>query len=48
VLELYAGMNARVDEICDSYTESQRKLIASFLRRVADAGEQSTEELSKD
>ncbi|WP_234390828.1 MarR family winged helix-turn-helix transcriptional regulator [Nocardia suismassiliense] len=47
--ELYqvlSGMNSRMDELCEQYTESELALIADFLRRTAAAGHESAAELS--
>ena len=46
VLGLYAGMNARIGQICAAYTPAELELLAGFLRRMAEAGRQATEELS--
>ncbi|WP_378739824.1 MarR family winged helix-turn-helix transcriptional regulator [Nocardia brasiliensis] len=46
--ELYrmlAGMNNRMDELCDRYTDAELELIADFLRRTAVAGHDSATEL---
>ncbi|WP_433663741.1 MarR family winged helix-turn-helix transcriptional regulator [Nocardia sp. CA-128927] len=48
--ELYqvlSGMNNRMDELCDRYTESELELIADFLRRTAAAGHDSAVELGE-
>jgi len=46
LLRLYGGMNSAMDEICAGYQESELELLAGFLRRTADAGQQATEELA--
>jgi len=46
VYRLYAGMNTAMDQICADYTEAQLELLADFLRRVNQAGEQATDELA--
>lgn len=38
VLRLYSGMNAEVAKICADYSSDDLELIATFLRRTADAG----------
>lgn len=38
VLQLYAGMNSAMDEICAGYTEPELELLAGFLRRTTNAG----------
>ncbi|GMA24935.1 MarR family transcriptional regulator [Luteimicrobium album] len=45
VLDLYAGMNARLDQICADYDDAQLELIAGFLQRVQRAAADSAEEL---
>jgi DNA-binding MarR family transcriptional regulator len=47
VFGLYSGMNARIDTICADYTADELELLASFLRRVTDAGREATEELTE-
>ncbi|MFI6518416.1 MarR family winged helix-turn-helix transcriptional regulator [Spirillospora sp. NPDC050679] len=42
---LFSGMNARMDELCERYSDDELELIAGFLRRTADAGHHATEEL---
>ncbi|MFC9976367.1 MarR family winged helix-turn-helix transcriptional regulator [Spirillospora sp. NPDC127200] len=44
---LFSGMNARMDELCEQYSDDELELIAGFLRRTADAGHHATEQLSK-
>ncbi|MFX0574771.1 MarR family transcriptional regulator [Nocardia nepalensis] len=49
--ELYrmlAGMNNRMDDLCDRYSEAELDLIADFLRRTAAAGQDATAELADD
>ncbi|WP_067900000.1 MarR family winged helix-turn-helix transcriptional regulator [Nocardia vaccinii] len=46
--ELYrtlTGMNRRMDALCRDYSETELEVIADFLRRTAEAGHDSTEEL---
>jgi DNA-binding MarR family transcriptional regulator len=47
--ELYAvlgGMNARMGEICEGYTDEQLETIADFLERAVEAGRVSSDELA--
>ena len=46
LMQLYAGMNTSMDQLCDTYTDAELELLADFLRRVASAGLQATEELA--
>src|SRR5438046_3103546 len=46
LMQLYAGMNTSMDQLCDTYTETELELLADFLRRVASAGSQATEALA--
>jgi DNA-binding MarR family transcriptional regulator len=46
VFALFAGMNGRMDRICADYDEAQLELLADFLRRTAEAGQLSTDELA--
>jgi DNA-binding MarR family transcriptional regulator len=46
VLNLYAGMNSSIEEICAGYGEAELDLLADFLRRTAEAGRHATDELS--
>ena len=45
VFRLFAGMNARVVEICDGYSDDELDVIADFVRRIADAGRASVTDL---
>ena len=47
LLGLYAGMNSALDEICAEYGEEELRLVASFLRRTADAGRIAADELAQ-
>ena len=42
---LFGGMNTRMGEICDHFSDDQLEVIADFLRRTIDAGRASTDEL---
>ncbi|MET8878120.1 MarR family transcriptional regulator [Nocardia sp. NPDC004604] len=49
--ELYpmlSGMNSRMDDLCDRYSEAELDLIADFLRRTAAAGHDAVAELADD
>ena len=48
MFRLYASMNTAMDQICADYTEAELELLAGFLRRVNQAGEQATDELVGD
>lgn len=47
ILELYSGINTRLDGICADYDDAQLDLIATFLRRVQDAGADATAALAR-
>jgi DNA-binding MarR family transcriptional regulator len=42
----YAGMNARLDMLAETYDAAQLEQFAEFIARVTAAGEQATEELA--
>lgn len=46
LIGLYAGMNARMDDVCADYSEDELRLLAGFLRRTAEAGRQATGDLA--
>lgn len=46
MFRLYAGMNLAMDKICADYPEPELALIAEFLRRVAEAGENAADDLA--
>jgi DNA-binding MarR family transcriptional regulator len=46
VFHLYSGMNASMDQICDSYDDAELAVLADFLQRTAGAGRTATEELA--
>ena len=48
LFELYAGMNAAMDQVCAAYTQTELELLAGFLRRTADAGRSATDKLADD
>jgi DNA-binding MarR family transcriptional regulator len=48
LFELYAGMNAAMDQVCADYTQTELELLAGFLRRTADAGRSATDKLADD
>ncbi|GIH14528.1 MarR family transcriptional regulator [Rugosimonospora africana] len=43
---LYGGMNSAMDRICAGYTEDQLDLLADFLRRATEAGNDATGDLA--
>lgn len=47
LLRLYSGMNAALDDICADYDESELQLLADFFRRVAAAGEEAADDLTR-
>ncbi|MEV6554276.1 MarR family transcriptional regulator [Nocardia sp. NPDC051756] len=47
LFELFAGMNGRMDDVCEHYSESELEVIADFLRRTSTAGQASAEELAE-
>ncbi|WP_042396666.1 MarR family transcriptional regulator [Streptacidiphilus carbonis] len=46
VIQLYAGMNSAMEQICAGYDEAELDVLADFLRRTAQAGHGATEELA--
>jgi DNA-binding MarR family transcriptional regulator len=46
VVRLYAGMNQSMDEICAGYDEAELEAISDFLRRVAEAGQRASNDLT--
>jgi DNA-binding MarR family transcriptional regulator len=46
VLRLASGMNAEVAKICGDYSSDDLELIATFLRRTADAGRTAAAQLA--
>jgi DNA-binding MarR family transcriptional regulator len=44
--QLLSGMNSSMDEICADYDEAQLELLATFLRRTTEAGQDATQELA--
>jgi DNA-binding MarR family transcriptional regulator len=46
IFQLYAGMNAAMDAICDTYDDAQLDVLADFLRRCVAAGRTATETLT--
>lgn len=47
LFEVLAGMNTRMDDLCDHYSEAELEVIADFLRRTSAAGQESAEELAE-
>jgi DNA-binding MarR family transcriptional regulator len=48
LFRLYSGMNASLDQICAGYTDAELELLADFLRRATEAGQDATDELARD
>ena len=48
LFSLYGGMNASMDEICAGYSDDQLELLADFLRRATNAGQDATAKLAAD
>ncbi|MFJ6568727.1 MarR family transcriptional regulator [Streptomyces sp. NPDC091292] len=48
LLELFAGMNTSLDQICADYDPTELERLANFLHRTATAGRNATEELTAD
>jgi DNA-binding MarR family transcriptional regulator len=46
LFQLYAGMNAGVDELCAGFDDAQLEIVAEFLARATDAASTATEELT--
>jgi DNA-binding MarR family transcriptional regulator len=46
VFHLYAGMNTAMDQICAQYTDSQLQLLADFLHRTTNAGQNAAHQLA--
>jgi DNA-binding MarR family transcriptional regulator len=42
---IFGGMNTRMTQICDDYTDSELDVIVDFLRRAVDAGRSSADEI---
>ena len=47
LIGLFAGMNNSMDDICAGYTDTELQLIADFLHRTADAGQNAANELGQ-
>ncbi|MFI6041045.1 MarR family transcriptional regulator [Nocardia sp. NPDC051321] len=47
LFEVLAGMNTRMDDVCDRYSEAELEVIADFLRHTSTAGQESAEELAE-
>ncbi|MFD0362219.1 MarR family winged helix-turn-helix transcriptional regulator [Nocardia sp. GCM10030253] len=48
IYRVLSGMNTRMDDLCEQYTDAQLDVIADFLRRTAEAGRAATAELADD
>jgi DNA-binding MarR family transcriptional regulator len=42
---LFAGMNGRLEDICETYSEQELDVIVDFLQRTVTAGQASSDEL---
>jgi DNA-binding MarR family transcriptional regulator len=47
VYNLFSGMNGRMDDLCAGYDEFELQLLAGFLDRVAEAGQDSADDLTE-
>ncbi|MTD53142.1 MarR family winged helix-turn-helix transcriptional regulator [Amycolatopsis pithecellobii] len=45
LFQVFSGMNTRMDELCEHYSEAELEVIADFLRRTGVAGRESAEDL---
>ncbi|GLY88549.1 MarR family transcriptional regulator [Actinoallomurus iriomotensis] len=48
LFELYSGMNTSMDQICADYTDAELDLLADFLNRTIEAGQDATGQLAND
>jgi DNA-binding MarR family transcriptional regulator len=48
LMRLYAGMNRSMNKLLAEYSDSELEVIADFLRRTVDAGQNATDELASD
>lgn len=48
LFQLYSGMNTSMDELCAEYSDSELQLLADFLHRTTQAGEDATARLAED
>lgn len=48
LIRLYSGMNATMDEVLADYTDAELQLLAGFLHRTSEAGQQATGRLAGD
>jgi DNA-binding MarR family transcriptional regulator len=48
LMRLYAGMNRSMNKILADYSDSELELIADFMRRTVNAGQNATDELTGD
>ena len=46
LFRLYRGMNTSIDQICAGYSDDQLELLADFLRRTTNAGQDATAKLA--
>jgi DNA-binding MarR family transcriptional regulator len=47
LFQVFSGMNNRMDELCDRYSEAELEVIADFLRQTGTAGRESADELAE-
>jgi DNA-binding MarR family transcriptional regulator len=45
LFRLYSGMNASMDQVCAGYADAELELLADFLRRTTDAGQDAKDRL---
>jgi DNA-binding MarR family transcriptional regulator len=48
LFQLYSGMNTSMDELCAEYSDSELQLLADFLHRTTQAGEDATARLAEE
>jgi DNA-binding MarR family transcriptional regulator len=48
LFHLYAGMNSAMDQLLTGYTDDQLQVIADFLHRTTNAGQDATNQLASD
>jgi DNA-binding MarR family transcriptional regulator len=46
LFQLFSGMNAQIDELCENYTDDELELIAGFLHRTTAAGNTAADQLA--
>jgi DNA-binding MarR family transcriptional regulator len=48
LMRLYSGMSASINKLLSGYGDTELELIADFLRRTANAGQNAADELADD